>query len=193
VEHVKMSAELGFEKAPVCAVDELVPRLAVARSLSVHLVDDTLEAICAHTGDRKGAAVGCGQCKGDRDADEVDVRYVGEYLLVVVRKFGEGPVHVDIGIGWVGYTGVYNVGARIHKERQMCVDYEPDTPTGHLGDCRGNCVAWGTEWDSHICGDACQWLSWGGRRVNSLAIGLDEDGFVAVVESKPSDVREDIA
>jgi hypothetical protein len=75
----------------------------------------------------------------------------------------------------------------------MCVDYKPDTPTGYLGDCRGDCVAWGTEWDSYICSDACQWLSRGWRRMNSLAIGLDEDGFVAVVESKPSDVREDIA
>lgn len=82
-------------------------------------------------------AIGVFERQRDGNADEVDVRNVGEDLSVVEGKFREAEVDIVIRVGLIEDRRLDQSWAGIDKELQLCAHREPDTSSCEPGN---NCI-----------------------------------------------------
>ena len=102
--------------------------------LGAQLGHDLLEAIGSHARHGLRPALGVGQAQRDGDVDEVDVCDVGEQLSIVVCELAKGPHNVEVGVGGIGHTGLYNGRPWIDEEGQLCTNAEPNASASYLRD-----------------------------------------------------------
>ena len=139
-------------------------------------------------------AGGVGEGQGDGHGDKVDVGDVREHLLRVVRELAEVPGDVDAGVrrvgdGWLDERGAAGTG--VDEKLQGLADREPDTSTGDLGDCARLRCPGAAKWNGAVLSQRGVCRGWVGRVVRSLAIRLDEDDSVVVVDRLAGDEAVD--
>ena len=149
---------------------------------------DGVETGGCHAGDILRCVGGVNEGKGNGKADKVDVRNIDEELGGIEGEFAKVPGQVYIRVCRIGNRRLNECRAGVEEEGQSSVDREPDAASSKVGNSNGRRITRSTERDGAI-------LTKGraGRRrrcwvVVSLAIGLEQEKSIVVVERLAGDV-----
>ena len=129
--------------------------------------------------------------QSDRDGNKVDVADVGEQLRGVPGELAEAEIDIDVRVRWVQDGGLDQAGTRVQQECQLAIDGEPNTAASDVRDGDRLRRTRSTKRDGTIHRQRCAGRRWRSGIVRSLAICLDQNDGVVVVDCRAGDITVD--